>query len=364
MKIILPAAFALLFFTVCREKPLALTEPILLTFYSTTSSTFCEPDSFTLSGDNRGSLLLLTSRKALYSLKTKDSIHYFRGNYRLTENGIFCNFDAQYDHARTKAPKSRKLKTRPLSAMKPIRTWNLNISKTGCAVYIYFSEKGNLETSGEDSVKLLYREATAEKAMEYLTRINGIDALVDFHLEVPPAIKKANVVGDEITGPIENYYVTQNNKGKVKRTEDDTTVRLSFTYKKVPAGEDGRPYLLINIPKARTSMLTGDVSGDGQPDLVVQPSLSQGGNYQWKEMFVFVKNGKGYGLRANASNFDLAQYKKNSHSGCFYADEIRDGKIVGTSICYLDDDAQCCPSVKIPTGVFLKDSQIKSSVLR
>jgi hypothetical protein len=364
MKITISAAIVLLLLTQCREKPLALTEPMLLAFFSTTSDSFCEPDSGTVSIDNRGSLVLLTSTKALYAIKTKDTIHYFRGNYRLIDNGIFCNFDAEYDYARAKVPKSRKVKTRPPTAMRPVKAWNLNISKTGCGDYIYYSEKGNLQSAGNDSVKMLYREATPEKAMECISRINGIDALIDFHMELPPSVKKANLTGAAITGPIEDFYVSQNKKGKVKRTEDDTSIRLTFSYNRIPAGQEGGPYLYVIIPKSRTSMLTGDVSGDGVPDLVVQPSLSQGGDSRWKEMFVFVKNGKDYELRANASNFDLAQYKRNSHNGCFYADEIKDGKIVGTSICYMDDDAQCCPSVKVPTGVVLKDSRILSSALR
>ena len=311
-------------------------------------------------GANRGSLLLLNNNKSLYAIKDADTIHYYRGTYRLTDNGISCSFDSKYGHARGQTGK-KVLRKKSQAGITPVRPWSITLQKTGCGEFIYYSDPSAADKSPDRPVRIVYREAEPGKAYEYIKRINNIEPLVDFHLELPAHIAAHRFVASETIEMIEKHFTGQNPSARVKRTESDSAVKLSFSYKKPPRGEPPGPFLYVNISKLRSRALIGDMNRDSLEDILVLPELSQGGGSKWKELFLFLKKGDGFVLGSQASAFDLAQYKGNSHSGSFHAREIRNGYIYGTSLCYRDEDAQCCPSVKIPTMVRLEKDRLKTS---
>lgn len=360
MKKIAGIAAFLLLLPSCREKPTALPETTFFTFFRSGPGEICETDSTAAPAENRGSVLLLPNNKALYALKNADTIHYYRGTYRLADNSLQCTFDSKYGMARKPGRKtSRNSKTGP--GIVPVKTWTVTLQKTGCGEYAYYSETPEPDRSDAETKRMVYRDADTEKVFEYMQRINNMEALVDFHMEPPAQMVSRRYIAGEAVAAVESHYRKQNTRANLKRTESDSAVKLSFSYKKRPKGEPPGPYLHVSISKLRSHALTGDMNRDTVDDVVVMPTLSQGGGSKWKDLFVFVKTGDDLKLKTQASCFDLAQYKPNSHSGAFHAREIRDGAIYGTSVCYRDEDPQCCPSVKVPTRVLLENDRLKGT---
>lgn len=244
--------------------------------------------------------------------------------------------------------------------MKPVKPWSVQLIKTGCSDFVYYSTAWTPLDSIETAARFVYSDSETEKIHEYIARINNISALVDFHMEPPRNVADARYVPSALTASVENHYTGQNKKTAiVKRNETDSTIRLTFSYRKRKKGDPAGPYLYVTIPKLRSKSLRGDMNGDNREDLVLQPVLSQGGGSRWKEFFLFVNDGGGYVYKAQASTYDLAQHKKNSYSGTFHPEEIVNNVLIGTSVCYRDDDAQCCPSVKVPTSVRLENNHLK-----
>src|SRR5690606_4069929 len=128
---------------------------------------------------------------------------------------------------------------------------------------------GTSTTSG----RMVYRD-DPDRSARFIAAINSIPALVDFHMEPPQRMAKATVPA-LLTEHIEHFYKKQNDKlGTMKRTENDSLVKLTFLFRKRPKGVPPGPYLFVNIPKHRDRALSGDMNGDGREDLVLQPVLS------------------------------------------------------------------------------------------
>src|SRR5690606_11754508 len=178
-----------------------------------------------------------------------------------------------------------------------------------------------------------------------------------------PAVQPPdNYIGGGIAAAVLGHYEKKHAEHHLHKTNSDSVSELVFSYRKVPAGQEPGPFLYVTLSRLRSDVITGDLNGDGRPDLIVQPVLSQGGNSYWKELFVFVNTPDGYVFKTVASNMDLAQYTEGAHSGSFHAERIGDGAIIGTSICYTDEDAACCPSVKVPTLVRLSGDKLVAAM--
>ena len=349
----------------CREKPTALAEPLLLSYYAVPGDRMCDNDSAFTEENRRGSLFLTEHSKALFSIRTSDTIHYYRGTYSLIENGVLCSFDGKYDYDRKAANKKKKNGAARIdSTIVSVQPWNLNLQKSGCSDFVYFSESGNNPRTHARG-KMAYRETEGEQVQEYLARITSIPALRDFHLAPTKALKQAGAIPAQVLAQVISHYESEYKKNTIiKKTETDSTVKLTFSYKRVPPGESAEPFLYMTLSKNQRKALSGDLDGDGINDLIVQPRLSQGGNSAWRELFVFLKKGNDFEFKTSASCYDLAQYKGNSHSGHFIPKEISNGELSGTSVSYRDDDAACCPSVKVGTTVRLVKNRLVSSRMK
>ncbi len=356
MKNLVICALFLTSFSCCREKPTSLSERLLLTFSVAQSNRYCDELNNDGSNENMGSLLLLENNKSLYSVKTADTIHYFRGTYRLSDNGLICSFESEYNLARNKKD-SKKKKIELKGGMRPVKAWSLNLKKTGCSDVLYYSEKNNLARP-VSGLTLIYGEADPVKSHEYAARINGIPALIDFHYEAQKAAPVAGILPRNFTDTMIGYYKHKYPNSKISVKENDSVLKIVFDYLQLPEGDLPGPYQFLNFSKRSAASLHGDLNGDGLNDYVLQPVLTQGGSTYWRDMFLFLQTGSGYSLVSVTSSFDLAQYDQNSHSGNFRAKEINKGQISGTSVSYLDEDPQCCPSVKLPTVVKLKNNKL------
>jgi hypothetical protein len=103
-----------------------------------------------------------------------------------------------------------------------------------------------------------------------------------------------------------------------------------------------------------TPVVYGDLDSDGLEDLVVSVHTEgggQGGNVWSQDIFLFIQD--------TNSNYTLASITSDEDiSGCelggdFRVWQIKDGLLLGESLCYDNDDARCCPSLNYLTFVGL-----------
>jgi len=154
------------------------------------------------------------------------------------------------------------------------------------------------------------------------------------------------------------YQESYGNDLRLVESEDDSTKEM--IYYNIPKDKDGYefPQISISIPKrtGASSIFTGDLNQDNSNDLIVSVYTEGGGgggNVSWSDLFVFIKNEKGYQLKTISTNWEVA-----GCNGMIGIEEIKDNKIIGTSLCYAEDDGRCCPSLKYSTALKLVGDQI------
>jgi len=175
------------------------------------------------------------------------------------------------------------------------------------------------------------------------------------------ASANSKFVDQQITDQILQHYRQQNNSDSIKKDVTDTTIEVTL-YAKEDAqyNFDGTIY----ISKMQSDYFHGDLYGDGVEEIVCSVSTEGmgGGNAYWNDVFVLRLIDKKYKIIDAVTSNKLTGDKGGYDGGLFYPLAIKDRLITGESICWTDEDAHCCPSLKFYTTVkFEKDKLVFNS---
>ena len=196
--------------------------------------------------------------------------------------------------------------------------------------------------------------------MKYLTF--GLLTLV---MSCNAQTKKDKQVKDELTeeklsGFIENYLIEENRTG-TEKLPVNTEIIDGKKEIYMDQGLGGNSY---SLPMDNKEFIRGDLTGDSKQDIMVSIGHSFGASGHATIYFLFAHNNSGLSFVKTFDSFDLAlcKNKKDELPGQFYPDEIKNGTLTGTSDCYTEEDAKCCPSKKYKT-VFKYNSVTKELTL-
>lgn len=348
-----------IFLTSCNtnknESANVLPDNTLFSISPTTDPAFCSADSIVGTDCGIGDLYLTKDGNVLYSpfCMGMDTFTYYIGKYNISDTGIVCSFKSEYSYPMGcyDCPENEIKPEDPNSGKTTVsKEWFLILKKTNCKDFPYFIS--NSQDEYHQALKI------EQDKNYYCETISKIKSLSEFHCSFIPSKKTSdNLIDEEIITKILIYYSKHYKNGIPQREETDSLINLSFKEKK----EDDMPYSNLTISKIKSDYLFGDINNDGKKDIIASVGADGGGSASWNELFVFINENDNYILKSVTSSFDLAVCKKGSHEGQFYPKEIKDGIVIGTSICYTDEDAHCCPSIKKESkAVFKNDKLIKT----
>ena len=110
----------------------------------------------------------------------------------------------------------------------------------------------------------------------------------------------------------------------------------------------------IYLRKEQKEFLRGDIDADGIDEIVYSVSVEGvgGGNSYWNDIFVFRSVDSKYKISTVTFSSKLTgDGTENYGGGLFYPTKIEKGLLIGEAICWEDDDAHCCPSLKYSVTV-------------
>ena len=342
--------------TTTTDNKKSFTENTLFSIIPTTDPAYCNLDSVVPTDCGLGDLFLSKTGDVIYSpfCMGMDSFTYYIGKYNITDTAINCEIQSEYSYALCQDCET-SVENPNAGILKEIKKWNLILKKTKCNDVPYFI--ANSQDEYRQGLKL---ETDIDS---YCKQISQIKALNQFHCAYNTQKKETTVynkVDDEILNKIILYYGKQNLKSIPKREETDSLISLSFTENS--KDELATPYSNISIPKMKSEYLFGDLNNDGKEDIIASIYADSGGSATWLEYVTLISEDNQYVLKSVASSFDLAICNGGSHDGQFYPKEIKGGIIYGTSVCYTDEDAHCCPSIKKENNVvYKKDKLVKTN---
>lgn len=168
-----------------------------------------------------------------------------------------------------------------------------------------------------------------------------------------PTVQLSEQILSEITA---HYRQAYGKNARLELINSDSIIEMTFY--SIPNDTDTYEGVLIAISITKTdkstSIIRGDINGDKRDDLIISVPTEGGGgggNIAWSDHFLF--------LGTTDKNYTLADVKSDGElTGCgggyFTPETIVLNTLVGTSLCYADDDGHCCPSLKFQsTSVFV-----------
>lgn len=342
-----------------------LKENTLFSIVPTTDPTFCSLDSIVPTDCGVGEVYLTKEGGVLYSpfCMGMDSFTYYIGKYNISDTAIICTFNSEYTYAMGcyDCPEEETKPEDPNSGkIISSKEWFLTLKKTNCSEIPYY-----LSNSKDD-----YRQGlkTNPDKNDYCKSISEIKALSEFHCAftestsnsqstdntpTPNKMTNENLVSEDIITQILIHYGRENKSGLPQKKETDSLIYLSFKEK-----GDEMAYSNLTISKIKGDYFFADLNGDGKLDILASVNADSGGSSFWDDLIVFLYENESYSLTSVTTSFDLATCKSGSHDGQFYPKEIKNGVIIGESVCYTDEDAHCCPSIKQKSKAVFKDNKL------
>ena len=168
-------------------------------------------------------------------------------------------------------------------------------------------------------------------------------------------------VDKQIIDQVIQYYQQQNNPDSITKEVTDTTIEVTLYIK---YGSEYNYDGTIYISKMPDDYFHGDLDGDGVEEIIYSISTEGigGGNAYWNDVFVSRLINNKYKIIDAVTSNKLTGDKGAYDGGLFYPLAIQDRLITGESICWTDEDAHCCPSLKFYTTVkFEKDKLVFNS---
>ncbi len=342
-----------------------LKENTLFSIVPTTDPTFCSLDSIVPTDCGVGEVYLTKEGGVLYSpfCMGMDSFTYYIGKYNISDTAIICTFNSEYTYAMGcyDCPEEETKPEDPNSGkIISSKEWFLTLKKTNCSEIPYY-----LSNSKDDYQQGL---KTNPDKNDYCKSISKIKALNELHCSFTESSSatesadnpvpqknspKADVISEDIITQILIHYGRENKSGLPQKKETDSLIYLSFKEK-----GDEMAYSNLTISKIKADYFFADLNGDGKLDILASVNADSGGSSFWDDLIVFLNENESYSLTSVTSSFDLATCKSGSHDGQFYPKEIKNGVIIGESVCYTDEDAHCCPSIKQKSKAVFKDNKL------
>lgn len=166
---------------------------------------------------------------------------------------------------------------------------------------------------------------------------------------------------DNALDVIKKYYNKQVDEEYIGRSRYEDKVEDSIynrTYYHIPDDEDDssgyNKTIYIPINESR-NLIYGDLNNDNLQDLVVAVSTESGASYcQPAELFVFLNQNNKLTLTDVAEIHNLS----DCEHGHFWPTKIENGYLIGSSYCFKNVDAYCCPSLKYSTRTKLSNNKL------
>ena len=151
---------------------------------------------------------------------------------------------------------------------------------------------------------------------------------------------------------VEQHYISTKDTSLVFESEIDEERNVKSTIGR--ERESGSIVSEVNIP-IENSLVFGDLDSDGINEYLIEINCASGGSASWNEVLLFKLIDNHYKIVSVKNNTDLA----GCSNGEFFINEISKGKVRGTSRCWTNEDAHCCPSLEYDTEVMLEGDNLK-----
>lgn len=190
-------------------------------------------------------------------------------------------------------------------------------------------------------------DSGSNKLLESVTNLDSIN-----EVEIK---SKLSAESDQDTGLIEDYIIISiikhysDGKSKLEIVKEDSS--LFVNWYNIPTKEDDYDglNLVIEVPRKKKKYIYGDIGSDRVEDLVVDISSSTGGTQEDYNIFIFTNVDGKYVLSGATESSEICGCKTLSFPGSFHPYSINDGKVIGISYCWSEDDPHCCPSLQYNT---------------
>jgi hypothetical protein len=105
--------------------------------------------------------------------------------------------------------------------------------------------------------------------------------------------------------------------------------------------------IVTSVPVYEKDFIFGDLNGDGQEDIIAPVYSEFGASGSATDYYVFVYQNNTLFFFQKFSSYNLGDAVKGAlgEKANFQLTEIKDGSLLGRSDVWLNEDANCCPSI-------------------
>lgn len=171
-------------------------------------------------------------------------------------------------------------------------------------------------------------------------------------------LNSKNLSEETLPDFVEKYLIDQQ-----KKLDKKSHPQVSIVDNKKEIDMYGQPSgEFYSIPIKKEEFIKGDLTADNNHDIIINVGHSFGASGHNTISFLFVGNSKGYSFIKTFDCTTLAQCNMGGAKwGELSIEEIKENKLIGTAMCYTDDDAVCCPSKKF-ISIYKYDKKLNDIV--
>lgn len=214
------------------------------------------------------------------------------------------------------------------------------------------AQQTNKQPTLKESVKEVKASAKALGDLFKKKKIKNDSTLTDVPVFVnSPSVttSKPEVVSTQdstldktIVNLILAHVISENKRNNPKLTKNETTDYAEYQFN---FGEGITTSYYFS--KLKKDNVWGDLNVDGQADLIVKLSSNSGGNTEYLDLLIFLKDTTGWKLALIKAASD--EKLKGCEIGSFVPLRIERGLVYCEAYCFTNEDPRCCPSLKYKT---------------
>lgn len=175
--------------------------------------------------------------------------------------------------------------------------------------------------------------------------------------QVGGALDNSKFADSSIVNQVILHYLQQNQDDSIVKVDSESFFQFLYYSKDEISGHSYNGGFYVS--KIKENYLHGDIDGDKLDEIVCSVGIESGGNATWNDIIVFNShNGKYKILTVVSSNKLTGCNEKFNEGGNFYPEKIDSGFIIGESVCWDEEDATCCPSLKYISKVKLDKGKL------